>query len=94
MTEPADARFELRRVAEREWLILDHKYATDDPRRTVGCVYEVEEYEVEVMWMRSIPAATRYMSPIEVLDDVRRLHENSRSTRPIPIPHRPPLPAA
>ncbi|MDZ4045581.1 MAG: hypothetical protein U1E32_07355 [Rhodoglobus sp.] len=91
MTELAQARFELRKVAEKDWLILDHKYEADDPRRTVGCVYEVDPYEVEVMWMRTLPVATRYMSPVEALDDVRRLHEQSRSTRPITIPHHPPL---
>ncbi|WP_350353261.1 hypothetical protein ABS642_10310 [Microbacterium sp. A8/3-1] len=63
----------------------------NDPRRTVGCIYQVDEYEVEVMWMRDIPAATRFMSPIDVLEDVRQLESRSRSTRPIPIPHQPPL---
>lgn len=91
MTELADARFELRKVAEREWLILDHRYGADDPRRTVGCVYEVDEYEVEVMWMRRIPLASRYMSPIDALEEVRRMESRNRATRPIPIPHRPPL---
>lgn len=91
MTEMAQGWFELRKVAEKEWLILDHDYGADDPRRTVGCVYEAEPYEVEVMWMRTLPVPTRYMSPVEALDDVRRLHAPSRSTRPISIPHRPPL---
>ena len=91
MTGLPDARFELRKVTEYEWLILDHRYEASDPRRTLGCVYKVDEYEVEVMWMREIAAATRYMSPIDVLDDVRRLHDRSRSTRPIEIPHQPPL---
>ncbi|WP_350353265.1 hypothetical protein ABS642_10330 [Microbacterium sp. A8/3-1] len=90
MAELAQARFDLRKVAEKEWLILDHKYGANDPRRTVGCVYEVDPYEVEVMWMRALPVATRYMSPVEALDDVRRLHEQSRATRPISIPHHPP----
>ena len=91
MTGVPDPRFELRKVAEHEWLILDHRYEEDDPRRPVGCVYQVDDYEVEVMWMREIAAATRYMSPAEVLEDVRQLHNRSRSTRPIMIPHLPPL---
>ncbi|WP_223627022.1 hypothetical protein [Microbacterium sp. EST19A] len=91
MNELIDARFELRDVAAREWLILDHKYEANDPRRTVGCVYEVDEHEVEVMWMRTLTVATRYMSPVEALDDVRRLYERGRATRPIDIPHLPPL---
>lgn len=91
MSEVPDARFELRKVAEQEWLILDHRYAENDPRRTVGCVYQVDVSEVEVMWIREIPVAIRYMSAIEALDDVRRFYETSRATRPIEIPHLPPL---
>ncbi|KJL26514.1 hypothetical protein RN51_00156 [Microbacterium oxydans] len=91
MNELTEARFELRKVAETEWLILDHKYEANDPRRTVGCVYEVDQNEVEVMWMRTLPVATRYMSPTDALTDVRRVHEKTRSTRPITIPHLPPL---
>lgn len=91
MTGLPDPRFELRKVAAYEWLILDHRYEVNDPRRTVGCVYHIDESEVEVMWMREIPAATRYMTPIEALEDVRRLENHSRSTRPIAIPHQPPL---
>ncbi|WP_137772167.1 MULTISPECIES: hypothetical protein [Microbacterium] len=90
MTGLPDPRFDLRKVAEYEWLILDHRYEANDPRRTVGCIYQVDEYEVEVMWMREIPAATRYMSPIEVLENVRLLETRNRSTRPTPIPHQPP----
>jgi hypothetical protein len=75
----SEVRFELRKVA------------ANDPRRTIGCVYEVDEYEVEVMWMRALPVAMRYMSPTEVLEDVRQLHDRGRSTRPITIPHLPPL---
>ena len=91
MSGMPDARFELRKVAEYEWLILDHRYEVNDPRRTVGCVYQVDEYEVEVMWMREIPAPTRYMAPIDALEEVRRFESRSRSTRPIAIPHLPPL---
>lgn len=91
MTGLPDPRFELRKVAEHEWLILDHRYDANDPRRTAGHIYQVDEYEVEVTWMRAIPAATRYMSPIDVLEDVQRLEARNRSTRPIPIPHQPPL---
>ena len=91
MTGLPAPRFELRKVAEYEWLILDHRYEVNDPRRTVGCVYKVDEYEVEVMWMREIPAATRFIEPIDALEEVRRFEERDRSTRPITIPHLPPL---
>lgn len=91
MSEMPDTRFELRRVTEKEWLILDHRYAENDPRRTVGCIYELEPNEVEAMWIREIPMAERYMSAIDALDDVQRFYENNRATRPITIPHLPPL---
>lgn len=76
----AEARFELRKVADRDWLILDHRYGSDDPRRTVGCVYEVEASEVEVMWMRDIPVALRYTTAFEALEDVRRFYARSGRT--------------
>ncbi|PVE95601.1 hypothetical protein [Microbacterium sp. TPD7012] len=91
MTEVADARFELRKVVGYEWLILDHRYEVNDPRRTVGCVYQVDEYEVEVSWMREIPLARRYMTPLDALQELLRFENRSRSTRPIEIPHQPPL---
>lgn len=91
MTGLPDPRFELRKIAEREWLILDHRYDASDPHRSVGRIYQVDEYEVEVMWMKDIAAATRYMSPVEVLEEVQRLHDRARSNRPIVIPHLPPL---
>lgn len=84
MHEFTEARFELRRVADQEWLILDHRYRADDPRRTVGCVYEVEGSEVEVMWTRDIPLALRYMSAVEALDDVLRCYTEEDRARAIP----------
>lgn len=94
MTGLPDSRFELRKVAEHEWVILDHRYEADDPRRTVGRVYQVDDYEVEVMWLREIAAATSYMTPSDAFDDVQRLHNPSRATRPIMTPHQPPLMAS
>lgn len=91
MSRLPDPRFELRKVTETEWLVLDHRYRETDPRRTLGCVYRVDENEVEVMWMRDMAVSTRYMSPFEALDDVRRAHERKRTPRPRAVPHLPPL---
>lgn len=91
MSDLSEACFELRKVAEGEWLVLDHKYGAIDSRRTVGCVYEGDEYGVEVIWMRQLAAATRCMTFAEVLNEVQRPHGRSRATRPITIPHLPPL---
>nr|WP_136041656.1 MULTISPECIES: hypothetical protein [unclassified Microbacterium] len=89
-----DPRFELRKITDTEWLILDHRYAADDSRRTVACIYQVDTVEVEAVWLRDLPLATYYMSAADVLEDVQRFHSPSRSTRPVPIPHLPPLATA
>jgi hypothetical protein len=90
----SDPRFDLRKVTDTEWLILDHKYASPDPRQTVACVYQVDTVEVDVVWMRDLPLANSYMSAADVLGDVLRFHATpDRTTAPIPIPHLPPLAA-
>lgn len=88
----SDPRFELRKVTDTEWLILDHKYEAHDPRHTVACVYQVDTVEIDVVWMRDLPLANSYMSTADVLADVQRLHATpDRSTAPIAIPHLPPI---
>lgn len=92
MSEMPDPRFELRKVTDTEWLIVDHKYAAHDARQTVACIYQVDIVEVDVLWLRDLPLATSYMSPGEVLSDLQRFHNPpSRATAPIAIPHLPPL---
>lgn len=80
MSKVSDPRFELRKVTATEWLILDHRFEANDPRQTVGCVYRVDDFEVEVMWLRDMPVANRYMTAFEALDDVRRVHEHKRTS--------------
>lgn len=88
----SDHRFELRKATDTEWLILDHKYASHDPRQTVACVYQVDTVEVDVVWMRDLPLANSYMSADDVLGDLLRFHATpDRTTAPIPIPHLPPI---
>lgn len=88
-----DPRFELKKITDSEWLILDHRYRSDDARRTVACVYEMEPHLVEVVWLRDLPLAASYMEPADVLQDVDRFYSRERSRRPIRIPHLPPLAA-
>ena len=91
----SDPRFELRRVTETEWLILDHKYAAHDARQTVACIYQVDAVEVDVVWMRDLPLANCYMGADDVLADLQRFHAvPDRTTAPIVIPHLPPLATA
>lgn len=81
MSAMPDPRFELRKITDTEWLILDHKYARDDARQTVACVYRLDESEVEVTWLRELPLASSYMSAFDVLEDVQRFHARERSRR-------------
>lgn len=88
-----DPRFELKKIADAEWLILDRRYGPGDARRTVAHLYQVDAHEVEAVWIRDLPLASFYMSAADVLEDVRRFHDRSRSRRPLRIPHLPPLAA-
>lgn len=91
MSVDPDPRYVLRRITPSEWVINDLKFGADDPRQVVACVYELDQTEVEVVWLRDLPLAIRYSSPFEVLEEVERLQGASRATRPIAIPHLPPL---
>jgi hypothetical protein len=82
----SDPRFELRKVTETEWLILDHKYAAHDARQTVACIYQLDTVEVDVLWLRDLPLASSYTSAGDVLGDLLRFHSApSRSTGPITV---------
>lgn len=76
-----DPRFELKRITDSDWLILDHRYGELDARRNVACVYELAPSEVEVAWMRSLPLARFYTDAAEALEDVERFHRRARATR-------------
>ncbi|WP_314423467.1 hypothetical protein [uncultured Microbacterium sp.] len=91
MSGDPEPRYVLKRITPSEWVINDLRYAADDPRHVVACVYEYAETEVEVVWLRDLPLAVRYANAREVLDEVARVQDSSRATRPIAIPHLPPL---
>lgn len=86
-------RFELKKITDSEWLVLDHRYRPNDARRTVACVYEMEPHLFEAVWLRDLPLGRSYMSAADVLEDVQRFYARERSRRPIPIPHLPPMAA-
>lgn len=91
MSGDPDPRYVLHRVTPSEWVIKDRRYESHDPRHVVGCVYEYADTEVEVVWLRDLPLAVRYTTAAEVLQEVTRVQDSTRATRPIPIPHLPPL---
>jgi hypothetical protein len=91
MSAMPDPRFELRKVTETEWVVLDHRYEDHDARQTVACVYQMDVTEVEVLWLRDLPLASFYGSAFEVLEDLRRFSLPARAKAPTPIRHMPPL---
>ena len=91
MSEVPEPRYVMNRLTSSEWIINDLRYPSNDPRHVVACVYDVEETEVEVTWLRQLPLAIRYGSAFDALADLERLHHSVRSSRPISIPSRRPL---
>lgn len=91
MAEIPCPRFELRKITDSEWLILDHRYATNDPRQMVARLYKLDALEVEATWLRDLPLASYYMSPPDALEELRRFYLPDRAKPPVPIPHLPPL---
>ena len=68
MTSP---RFEMRRLTESEWLILDDRFDRTDARHTVACVSRVSADEVEVVWLRPVTERRRFTTVADVLEAVR-----------------------
>lgn len=64
-------RFEMRRLTESEWLILDDGFDPTDARHTVACVSRVSADEVEVVWLRPVAERRHYPTVADVLDVVR-----------------------
>lgn len=91
MSGDPEPRYVLHRVTPSEWVINDRRYSDDDPRHVVASVYEYADTEVEVVWRRDLPLSARYATAQEVLHEVARIQDPSRATRPIAIPHLPPL---
>lgn len=90
MTPTTNPRFEVRRLTSTEWVINDHWFPPGDPRHAVACVDEIRDDVVEVVWIRELWLPDRYCSIQQVIDDISR--SLTTSTKPIPIPHRRPLP--
>lgn len=77
MLSVAESRFELRRVTPSEWIIVDLSCDERDPHRTVACVYAIDEFECDVVWLRDMNLPIAYMSPADVLEDVVRADQPS-----------------
>lgn len=71
MSTTTEPRFEMRRLTDSEWLILDDRFDRTDARHTVACVSRVSADEVEVVWLRPVTDRCRYASVADVLEVVR-----------------------
>ena len=90
MFAESEERFTLRKITDTEWLLIDERYSSHDPLHTIACIRDTGAVCVDVVWLREVPLATEFLTPFDVLDEVRRLHRADRGRRPSPIPHFPP----
>lgn len=86
--EKQDPRFEVKRVSTTAWVIHDHAYDENHPRRVVACIWEAGPGKYEVTWVRRLRLPTWYESVPAVLKDIYA--SVPINTKPIPIPHLPP----
>jgi hypothetical protein len=83
-------RLELVRTGPCEWMIVEAGNA-DGVTRSIADVLDDED-DVVVSWQGEVPLPTRYRTAEEALDDIMRwLDRTHGGTRPIPIPHFPPV---
>lgn len=82
------SRLEAKRLSSAEWVIHDHAYAENDPRRVVACIWEADPGEYEVTWVRRLPLPRWYDSVAAVLEDASAF--TPAKAKPVPIPRRPP----
>jgi len=88
----AGGTFELLRVDQTTWTIRDVALPEGDPRHIVAVITDLGAEGVQVVWTQPTHRPTRYFSPQAVLDEVTQPgRPASGSTRPVPIPHLPPL---
>lgn len=86
--------FEVRRVSDQDWVVYDCRVPADDARCVIACVHSDEDDNVEVRWVDGRVMPTRYLSVGAVIDDlVVAERRRGGSTRPIAIPHYPPVSA-
>ena len=85
-------QFDLQRVDESTWIIRDAGISASDARSVVACVTETPFDEVDVLWLRPLGLPTHYRSAQAVVSDLTRHgRRSSGTTRPVPIPHFPPV---
>lgn len=82
MSMTTAARFEMRRLTESEWLILDDGFDRSDARHTVACVSRLSAEQVEVIWLQPVAERINYDSVADVLEAVRSAPPQRRAGGP------------
>ena len=81
----------LRRVGPEDWVLQNRRFSSHDARHVVAALHETGRGDVDVVWLQPTALPTRYPNVADALDDFQRLSLRGGGTRPIPIPHFPPL---
>ena len=87
-------RYELRRSGHAQWQVRDSSFPADDSRHLIAHIYEVDEFEYDVVWTGPTELRAEYGSPDDVLADIRRstmLQSHRGADRPVPIAHHEPV---
>jgi len=92
--EQGSPAIEVAVVAEGCWRVCESARDENDPRRLVA-FFEQDDGHIAVVWLRETSSPTRYASFGDALNAARAVLTGaepsaSRSSRPVPIPHRPP----
>lgn len=97
MSDSGDPRsgdsFELFRHDQSTWIIRAAGLPETDPRHIVAVITDAHAEGVHVVWAQPSERPTRYFTPDAVLQDLtgEAAAPRSGSTRPVPIPHLPPI---
>lgn len=95
-TEPAGdhfaRRFALSRTGPATWALIDLSVTASDEHHLVARIREEEESGVTVEWALPLPLPVGYLTPQSVLEDLSLWNTRRQGwSRPVPIPHHPPL---
>ena len=84
-------RFALRRTAEQTWMIV-HARAPESDVRPLARITVDDDDVAEVIWTAPLPLPVSYATPQDALESLEAWERGrGGSTKPIPIPHFPPL---
>lgn len=89
-----DGRLTLDPIGEGAWRLCDHSFADCDADSVVAYVELRPDGQYEVTWVAHAVGTAVYSAMGDLLRDAADLLDASRTrggTKPIPIPHRPPL---